>query len=110
MDHSNRNATGAWKEKVLKLMNERGINQLQLAKDSGISESSLSRYLHQDKRPRMDVVVNIARALKVEPGYLLDDGEETDSAYTAISTAIARKGSELTEEEKRQLAILLLGQ
>ena len=43
MDHSNRNATGAWKEKVLKLMNERGINQLQLAKDSGISESSLSR-------------------------------------------------------------------
>lgn len=98
-----------WKEKVKDLMKSRNINQKQLSKLSGITESSISRYLHSNQRPRMDVVVNIAKALNVETEYLLDDTETTDTAYNTISTAIARKGSELTAEEKNQLIALLLG-
>ena len=54
-----------WKEKVNKIMNERSITQKQLAQLSGITESSISRYLHNDQRPRMDIVVNIAEAVRV---------------------------------------------
>ncbi|MDC7301425.1 helix-turn-helix domain-containing protein, partial [Agathobacter ruminis] len=46
-------------------MNERNINQKQLSQLSGINESSISRYLHSGQKPRMDVVVNIAKALQV---------------------------------------------
>ena len=101
--------TMTWKEKVTKLMTERNINQKQLSQLSGITESSISRYLHRNQRPRMDIVVNIAKALHVETEYLLDDDEKCESPYNAIATAIARKGNELTPEEKNQLIALLLG-
>ncbi len=98
-----------WKEKVTKLMTERDMTQKQLSQLSGITESSISRYLHNDQRPRMDIVVNIAKALQVETEYLLDEDEKGETAYNAISTAIARKGNELTAEEKNRLIALLLG-
>lgn len=98
-----------WKEKVTKLMNERGISQKQLSQLSGITESSISRYLHNDQRPRMDIVVNIAKALHVETDYLLDEDEKSESAFNAIATSIARNGGELTPEEKNQLVMLILG-
>lgn len=98
-----------WKEKVTNLMAERGINQKQLSQLSGITESSISRYLHSSQRPRMDIVVNIAKALHVETEYLLEDEERCDSAYNSIATAIARKGNELTPEEKNQLIALIIG-
>lgn len=99
----------SWKEKVADLMNQRGINQKQLATLSGITESSISRYLHSEQRPRMDIVVNIAKALHVETEYLLEEEEKSESAYNSIVTAIARKGNELTPEEKNQLIALILG-
>lgn len=104
-----RNNAMTWKEKVNKIMNERNITQKQLAQLSGITESSISRYLHNAQRPRMDIVVNIAKALHVETEYLLDDDEKSESAYNSIATAIARKGNELTPEEKNELISLLLG-
>lgn len=99
----------SWRDKVLTLMNQQNITQKQLSKLSGISESSISRYLHAEKRPRMDVVVNIAKALHVETEYLLDDGENAGSAFDSIATAIARKGNALTPEEKNRLIMLILG-
>ena len=100
----------SWEKKVLDLMEQRNIKQKELSRLSGITESSISRYLHSDKRPRLDVVVNIAKALSVETNYLLDETESTDSAYNTISTAVARYGSELTAEEKNKLIALVLGQ
>ena len=99
----------SWKEKVTELMKQRNITQKQLSQLSGITESSISRYLHSEQRPRMDIVVNIAKALHVETEYLLDDSERGESAYSSIATAIARKGNELTAEEKNQLIALILG-
>ena len=98
-----------WKEKVNDLMKQRNITQKQLSTMSGITESSISRYLHSEQRPRMDIVVNIAKALHVETDYLLDDEDKSESAYNTISTAIARKGNELTSEEVNQLIGMLVG-
>ena len=98
-----------WSQKVHELMKKKGVNQKQLSKLSGIAESSLSRYLKGDIVPRMDVIVNIAKALQVETDYFLDEDERGQSAYNAIATAIARKGDELSSEEKNKLIALLLG-
>jgi len=100
----------SWKEKVLNLMEQRNITQKELSHLSNITESSISRYLRSDQRPRLDIVVNIAKALNVETNYLLDENERTDSAYNTISTAVARYGNELTAEEKNKLIALILGQ
>ena len=98
-----------WREKVLELMKKKGINQKQLSELSGISTSSLSRYLNGDIVPRMDIIINIANALQVEPDYFLDEEDKSQSAYTTIATAIARKGNQLSPKEKNQLIALLLG-
>ncbi len=98
-----------WREKVRHLMDERDITQKQLSRLSGITESSISRYLNNTKRPRMDIVVNIAKALHVETEYLLEEDEKCESAYNSIATAIARKGNELSADEKNQLIALILG-
>ena len=57
----------------------------------------------------MDVVINFAKALEVETEYLLDEKEKSESAYNTIATAVARKGSELTAEERNRLIALILG-
>ena len=98
-----------WYEKVLKLMEQKGITQKELSKRSGFAESSISRYLHSEKMPRMDVVINFAKALEVDTEYLLDEKEKSESAYITIATAVARKGSELTAEERNRLIALILG-
>lgn len=66
-----------WQEKVKKLMCEQGMNQRQLAKRSGVSEYSVSHYLHADYGPNTDVIAGFAKALGVTPDYLL--GEEKSS-------------------------------
>ena len=50
-----------FKERVKSLMERDNISQKELAKLSGISEASVSRYLSGDLRPRMDILTNIAR-------------------------------------------------
>ena len=98
-----------WRGKIIDLMKERDISQKELAKMSGVTESSVSRYLKGNQRPRMDILVNFAKALNVKTEYLLDDDEKCESAYSVIATAIARNGNKLTPEEKNELISLIIG-
>ena len=98
-----------WYEKVLILMDKNNITQKQLSQMTGIAESSISRYLHSEKMPRFDIVLNFAKALNVEASYFLEDKDNSESAYAYIATAVARKGNELTPEEKNKLISLILG-
>ena len=68
----------SWKDKVNMLMSQRGITQKELSRLSGITESSISRYLHSNKRPRLDIVVNIAKALNVAPELITSQNEVSD--------------------------------
>ncbi len=98
-----------WNEKVLQLMKQKGVTQKELSQRSGIAESSISRYLHSEAMPRFDVVINFAKALDVETDYLIEESDNSESAYKTIATAVARKGNELTAEEKNKLIALILG-
>ena len=99
----------SWQEKAKELMKQQGINQKQLSELSGISESSLSRYLQGNKSVRTDILINIAKALNVSFDYLSETGDDDEEdPFTAISTVIARKGNELTPEEKNRLISIIL--
>lgn len=96
-----------WREKVLELMNLQKINQKELSRLSGISEASISRYLKEEKTPRIDILLNISRALNVGINYLL--GDDTDhSSYDEIASSIARNGNNLSDKEKNDLISLIL--
>lgn len=94
--------------KVKELMKEKRINQKELAQLSGITESSVSRYLKGNRTPRIDIIVNFAKALNVDIEYLMDE-DIILTPYESIKFAIARKGNELTDEEKKELVDLLIG-
>ncbi len=99
-----------WREKVANLMQQRQMTQKDLAQKSGITEASVSRYMHSERTPRMDIIVNFAKAFGVSTEYLLEeDGEQGKTAFEAISESIARNGSNLTDTEKTKLISILLG-
>ena len=99
-----------WKEKVSELMTTKKITQKDLSRLSGITETSISRYLNGSQRPRIDVLLNFAKALEVNVEYLLEEERSTqESSFTTIATAIARNGSNLTIEEQNKLIALILG-
>lgn len=98
-----------WSAKVKTLMDQKGMNQKELSEKSGITESSVCRYLKGDRTPRIDIIINFAKALDVNVDYLLDPGNEPYSAFKDISLAIARAGNTLTEEEQEELIQLIHG-
>ncbi len=100
-----------WQEKVKMVMKNQDMNQKQLSEKSGIAEASISRYLRGERNVRMDVIVNIAKALGVAVDYLLceDDSEGCGlSPFEDLTTAIARNGKYLSAEEKNKIISLIL--
>ena len=94
-------------KKIKELMNIKGINQRDLSKLSGITESTLSRYLNGSRLLREEKIVKIAKALTVNPSYFFEEDGDKNDPYTEISTVIARCKDKLTVEEKNKLIYLL---
>ena len=59
-----------YSRKIKKLREKRQLTQKQLTELSGISESALRRYELGDRKPKKEVLENIATALRVRPEYL----------------------------------------
>lgn len=97
-----------WKETVLNLLQQKGWSQKDLAKASNINESSVSRYLKSDQEPRIDVLVNFAKALDVSLEYLVGEEYANENSFTSIANAIARHGKELTPEQQNKLISLII--
>lgn len=98
-----------WSEKVKRMLADRNMNQKELSEKSGITRASISRYLKGNRRPRIDVVINFAKALGVELEELLDEDEKVISPMEAIKLSFARNGGNLTEDEKKELVDMIMG-
>ena len=68
-------------ERLNKIMKEKGINQAQLCKLSGIATSAMSHYVRGDTDPSFTKVLAIAKALDVPVDELASD-EFSSSGYT----------------------------
>lgn len=52
-------------------MHQYGLNQKDLAKMAGVTESAMSYYIKGERTPRSDVLTRIAKALNITTDYLL---------------------------------------
>lgn len=100
-----------FKERVKSLMERDNISQKELAKLSGISEASVSRYLSGDLRPRMDILANIAKVFNVSTSYLvgeIDNAVQPD-AYEETLCVVTRNKSKLDDAQKAEIIKVLFG-
>ena len=98
--------------RVKELMEKNQISQKDLAKLSGISESSISRYLSGSKEPRMDILTNIAKALNTTVSYLLGEDEtipQFDNAFEETLAVVMRNKKKLDDQQKADLIKVLFG-
>ena len=93
-------------KKLKRLMEQRRINQRDLAAMSGVTEAAMSRYLHGERQPRAEVVANMATALGVTSDCLLGRNEDKSELAQAMRL-VARNVSEIPEKVRMELIRLL---
>lgn len=71
---------GSWKnifgDNLASILEEKGMSQNQLAKDSGISTGMISDYINKFAAPSVFAVINMAYALDIEIDELVDFGDQ----------------------------------
>ncbi|MBO6264323.1 MAG: helix-turn-helix transcriptional regulator [Clostridia bacterium] len=95
--------------RVQQLMQRDAITQKKLSELSHISEPSLCRYLSDKTKPRMDIVINIARVFGVPSSYLSGESDELSNAnaYEETYNIVARNKTKLSVEEKAKIIKIL---
>ena len=94
-------------ERILKLLDEMGYTQREFATMIGVSEGALSRYLKDDREPKMEVIANMATALNTTTDYLLS-GKEDKQTFEETYRLVARGSATMTDDEKTRLIKVLL--
>lgn len=93
--------------RVINLLEEIGYTQREFATMIGVSEGALSRYLKDEREPKMEIIANIATALNTTTDYLLA-GKEDKESFEETYRLVARGTSTMTDEEKTKLIKVLL--
>lgn len=57
---------------LIDILQEKGMTQSQLAKDTGMSVSRISEYINEKSTPTIFAIINIAYALDVDVNELVD--------------------------------------
>ncbi len=94
-------------KRVLVLLEEEGLSQRVFAKMVGVSEGALSKYLKDEREPKMEVIANMATALNTTTDYLLT-GQKDKKSFSETYRLVARGVSTMTEDEKIELIKVLM--
>lgn len=94
-------------ERVIKLLNESGYSQRDFAAILGVTDGALSRYLRNEREPKMEIIANMATALNTTTDYLLK-GVEDENSFENTYRLVARGSSLMSDEEKLKLMRILL--
>lgn len=62
-------------DNLVSILEEWGMTQRELADRSGLSESTISRYIHKEVAPSIFAVINIADTLGISIDELIDFGD-----------------------------------
>ena len=89
-------------QRILSIIQARGISQKDLAEKVAATPAMISRYISGEREPKPEMLANIATALHTTSDYLL--GIETDEFdHYRICRMIARNASKMTDIEKKEL-------
>lgn len=97
-------------KRVSALLQDNGLTQRGLAKEVGVTEVAMSRYISGTRIPNGAVVARIAMALHVSADYLLGlEGIEEDAEYEYIKLkqAIIHNAKTWTQKQKAGIVLAL---
>ncbi len=94
-------------ERLSNLLIESGMSQRELAKEINIDEAALSKYVSGVRKPRMDILVNIARVLAVSVEYLAT-GSDRNEDFNAVKNLVCRNISTMSDSQKLELVEIIL--
>lgn len=93
-------------KKICELIKKEGISQRELAKQIGINESALSRYLNGSRTPRIDIISKLAKHFNISVEELLDE-DQKNSDFKEIHNLVARNAANLSNKEILEIINLL---
>lgn len=96
-------------QRLLWLLQKRGMTQRELADRINTTEATLSRYISGNREPKADTLANIATALHTTSDYLLGI-ENDDFDFPKCERLLARNSNTMTEKEKKALISALFGE
>lgn len=97
-------------EKIKEILKKTGRTQVDICESTGIKPAAMSKYLSGEKMPRTEILMKIAGALNVSLYTLLGKDNSDASTFEICKSALlARSGNQLTEEEKKELIRLIIG-
>jgi transcriptional regulator with XRE-family HTH domain len=94
-------------DRISQLLKETGYTQKELALMCGVTEAAMSRYLKNEREPKIEVVANMATALNTTVEYLIT-GKEDESGFDDLYRLVARSTISMSDEEKLRLIKLLM--
>lgn len=86
------------KRNLIRLMNENGVNQAELAKKTKLTEASISRYVNGARFPSSKSILKLSKALNCSVDDLVN--ENTDFEFARI---VKKAFSSLNESERNFL-------
>lgn len=98
-------------DRIAILMKEEKLSQKELARMAGVTEAALSRYLKNERQPKVEILANIATSLNTTSDYLINGktNEKTEVAdFAEIYRFVARGAKNMDKDEKMKLMRLLL--
>lgn len=95
-----------FKTKLSTRLKQLGMTQRDLAKEIGVTEATVSRYINGERLPNDELLAKLAKSLEVSVGYFKEERDNKVEDLKQISNLIARNEKRMTPEEK--LAIIRL--
>ena len=89
-------------DRITELLKEKNIAQKDLAMMIGVTESALSRYINNEREPKIEVLANLATTLDTTVDYLTR-GTKPETDFDEIYRLVARSSYSLTETQKMQI-------
>ena len=89
-------------DRIALLLKKRGLSQKDLAMMIGVTESALTRYIKNEREPKIEVIANLATALDTTVDYLTT-GATIETSFEEIYELVARGSYALTPKQKMQI-------
>ena len=94
-------------DRIFKLLQTTNYTQKELAHMVGVTEAAMSRYLRNEREPRMEVIANLATVFNTTTDYLIT-GRDEECDYSEMKVYVARSRKSLSSDEKIKLVKLLM--
>jgi transcriptional regulator with XRE-family HTH domain len=94
-------------DRILELMKKSDFTQRELATMVGVTEAAISRYINNEREPKVEVIANLATALETTTDYLIY-GTSSEEDFSEIYRLVARSTISMSDEEKLRLIKLLM--